>query len=389
MYPNLSYLLHDLFGTSRDNALSVIQTFGLFLGAAFFVAAYVLYLELKRKEKQGLISAIKKKEWEGKGPNWTDILINGFLGLILGLKVPAIIGDFDTFKDDAAGFIFSTEGNWPIGILCMLGFGGYYYWTGLKSKLAKPKEITRVIHPYQRVGDMTVIAAIFGILGARLFSILENLDAFFQDPLGQLFSGSGLTIHGGLILAFIANYIYVKRNKIAPIHVMDAIAPALIISYAVGRMGCHFSGDGDWGIINEMAKPGWFILPDWFWAYDYPHNVLNEGIPLEDCTDKYCRRLSPAVFPTPLYEVFGSIAIFLILWFTRKRIQLTGFIFFLYLVLMSIERYLVEFIRINPRYNFLGSDLSQAQIISIILFLIGLAGIGYIYKNRDKYAQPS
>ena len=389
MYPNLSYLLHDLFGTSRDNALSVIQTFGLFLGAAFFVAAYVLYLELKRKEKQGLISAIKKKEWEGKGPNWTDILINGFLGLILGLKVPAIIGDFDTFKDDAAGFIFSTEGNWPIGILCMLGFGGYYYWTGLKSKLAKPKEITRVIHPYQRVGDMTVIAAIFGILGARLFSILENLDAFFQDPLGQLFSGSGLTIHGGLILAFIANYIYVKRNKIAPIHVMDAIAPALIISYAVGRMGCHFSGDGDWGIINEMAKPGWFILPDWFWAYDYPHNVLNEGIPIEDCTDKYCRRLSPAVFPTPLYEVFGSIAIFLILWFTRKRIQLTGFIFFLYLVLMSIERYLVEFIRINPRYNFLGSDLSQAQIISIILFLIGLAGIGYIYKNRDKYAQPS
>lgn len=389
MYPNLSYLLHDLIGTSRDNALSVIQTFGLFLGAAFFVAAYVLYIELKRKEKQGLISAIKRKEWQGKGPDWADILINAILGLVLGLKIPAIVADFESFKEDAAGFIFSSEGNWPIGILCMFAFGGYYYWVGLKSKLPKPKEITRTIHPYQRVGDMTVIAAIFGILGARLFSILENLDTFIQDPLGQLFSGSGLTIHGGLILAFIANYIYVKKNKIAPIHVMDAIAPALIISYAVGRMGCHLSGDGDWGIINELAKPGWFILPDWLWAYDYPHNVLNEGIPIEGCTDKYCRRLSSAVFPTPIYEVLGSILIFMILWFTRKRIQFTGFIFFLYLVLMSIERFLVEFIRINPRYDFIGSDLSQAQIISIILFLIGIAGIGFIFKNREKYAQPT
>lgn len=384
MYPNLSYLLHEIFGTARDNALSVIQTFGLLLGAAFFVAAYVLYLELKRKEEEGLISAEKIKEWKGKGPNWSDILLNGLFGFVLGLKLPGIITDFDQFKDDAAGYIFSGEGNWTIGLLAGLLFAGYYYWDGIKKKLPKPKQITRTVHPYQRVGDMTVIAAIFGILGARLFSILENWQSFIQDPIGQLFSGSGLTIHGGLILAFIANYIYVKRHNIAPIHVMDAIAPALIISYAVGRLGCHLSGDGDWGIINELSKPGWFIFPDWLWSYDYPHNVLNEGVSIEGCTDKYCSRLSPPVFPTPLYEVIGGTFIFIVLWVLRKRVQITGFIFFLYLLLMSVERFLIEFIRVNPKYETMGLDLSLAQIISVILFLIGLSGIVYSVKAQAK-----
>ncbi len=382
MWPNLSYLLHDLFGTARDNAFSVVQMFGLLLGAAFFVAAYVLYIELKRKEEEGLIHSKKIKEVIGGGPKWSDVVTNGLFGLVLGLKLPGIISDFSTFKEDAAGYIFSSQGNLYIGLIAMIIFGGYTYREGMKKKLDKPKAVTRTIHPYQRTGDMTVIAAIFGILGARLFSILENFDSFAQDPFGQLFSGSGLTIHGGLILAFIANYIYVKRNQIAPIHVMDAIAPALILSYAVGRLGCQLSGDGDWGIINELARPGWFVLPDWMWAYDYPNNVLNEGVPIEGCTDKYCRRLSPPVFPTPLYETIAGTLIFVILWVLRKRVAFTGFIFFLYLVLMSIERFFVEFIRVNPRYDFLGMQLSQAQIISIGLFMAGMAGLMYWYRRR-------
>ena len=381
MYPNLSYLLHDIFGTARDNATSVVQMFGLFLGLAFFTAAYFLYLELKRKEELGLIEGRTVKQIIGGGPNWSEVITNGLFGLVIGLKIPAIIMDFETFKDDAAGFVFSGQGNWPLAILGLIGFGGYAYWDGNRKRLPKPKEVTQLIHPYQRVGDMTVIAAIFGILGARLFSILENLDSFWQDPLGQLFSGSGLTIYGGLILAFIANYIYVQRNGIKPIHVMDAIAPALIISYGVGRLGCQFSGDGDWGIINEMAKPGWFIFPDWMWSYDYPHNVLNEGVAIEGCTDKYCRKLSPGVFPTPVYEVIASFLIFAILWILRLRVKFTGFIFFLYLTLMSLERFLIEFIRVNPRYDFLGMDFSQAQIISTFAFFGGIGGIIYWYKK--------
>ena len=375
MYPNLSYLLHDLIGTARDNGFSVIQMFGLLLGLAFLTAAYVLYLELKRKEEDGLLQSEEVQGMIGTGPKWSDVIMNGLFGLVVGLKLPVVISDFDSFKEDAAGFIFSSEGNWPLAFVGLLAFGGYTYWQGLKSKLEKPKKVITKIKPSQRVGDITVIAAIFGLLGARLFSILENMDSFLSDPLGQLFSGSGLTIHGGLILAFIANYIYVKRHNIPPIHVMDAIAPALILSYAVGRLGCQLSGDGDWGIINELAKPSWFILPDSFWAYDYPHNVLNEGVDIEGCPDKYCRRLSPPVFPTPIYEIIASVIIFIILWVLRKRVQITGFIFFLYLILMSIERFFVEFIRVNPRYDTLGMELSQAQLISIGLFFAGILGL--------------
>ena len=384
MYPNLSYLLHDLFGSARDNAFSIVQMFGLMLGMTFLTAAYILYKELKRKEEEGLLIPISSEEKVGAGPKWGEVLMNALFGFILGFKLPIIIGDFSTFKDNAAGIVFSGQGNWMVGILGLVAFGGYTYWQGEKSKLPKPKIVKRVTHPYQRIGDITVIAAIFGLLGARLFSILENLDSFWSDPVGQLFSGSGLTIYGGLILAFIANYIFVKKHKIPPIHVMDGIAPALILGYAVGRLGCQLSGDGDWGIINELAKPGWFVLPDWMWSYDYPHNVLNEGVAIEGCTDKYCRRLSAGVFPTPIYEIIGSVLIFIILWVLRKRVKFTGFIFFLYAILMSIERFLVEYIRVNPRYDFLGFHLSQAQIISIGIFLAGIIGLVYWYKRRDK-----
>lgn len=384
MYPNLSYLLHDLFGAARDNAFSVIQTFGLFLGLAFFTAAYVLYNELKRKEEEGFLKAVPKYELIGGGPKWVEIFLNGIFGLILGMKLPGILTNFEVFKDNPAGYIFSGQGNLVIGLLGFILFGGYTYWQGAKSKLEKPKKVKKMISAHHRVGDITVIAAIFGLLGARLFSILENLDSFWQDPLGQLFSGSGLTIYGGLILAFIANYIYVKRHQIPPIHVMDSIAPALILSYAVGRLGCQLSGDGDWGIINELAKPSWFIFPDWAWAYDYPHNVLNDGVKIADCVDKYCSRLAAPVFPTPIYEIIGSVFIFAILWMLRKRVKFTGFIFFLYAILMSVERFLIEFIRVNPRYDFLGMELSQAQIISIGVFFAGILGIYYWYGKRNQ-----
>jgi len=253
MYPNLSYLLHDLFGTARDNGFSIVQMFGLFLGGVFLTAAILLYKEFKRKEAQGLIKGEEVTVTVGGGAPIGEVLSNGLFGLVFGLKLPGIVTDFATFKEDAAGYIFSTQGNWILAIVGLAAFGGYTYWQGEKSRLDKPKKVTKKIMPHNRIGDITIIAAVFGLLGARLFSILENLDSFWQDPIGQLTSGSGLTIYGGLILAFIAVYIYVQRHGIRPIHVMDAIAPALILGYAVGRLGCQLSGDGDWGITSTVV----------------------------------------------------------------------------------------------------------------------------------------
>ncbi len=384
MYPNLSYFFQDLLGTDRDNWLSVFQTFGMFLALAFLVAAYFLQKELKRKEAENLIKANKERRTLGEGAKLGEVLFNGLFGGLVFFKLPGIIGDFESFKNDAAGYVFSKQGNIWWGLLGFALWAGYSYWTANKKKLKELKQVEVEVRPFQRVGDMTFIGAIFGLLGARLFSILENMDSFWNDPFGQIFSGSGLTIHGGLILAFIANYIYVKRNGIDPIHVMDAIAPALMISYGVGRMGCHFSGDGDWGIANALEKPSWFIFPDWAWAYSYPHNVLNEGVRLADCVGKYCMELQPPVFPTPIYEIIASFLIFGILWSLRRRFKWAGAIFYLYLILMSIERYLVEFIRVNPRYDFMGAQLSQAQLISIGLMLIGIGGFVIQYTKHKK-----
>lgn len=382
MYPDLSYFLHDVFGTNYDNWTSIFKTFGLLMALAFLASALVLRLELIRKEKEGIIKPTQLILSEENKSNYTSLIINAIIGFILGFKIPLIISHFDTFKLDPAGTLFSSEGNIFIGVIIAVVFGGYSYWDYKKNPGNKAGKV--IIHPYERTGDITIIAAVSGIIGARLFSILENFDSFLADPMGQIFSGSGLTIYGGLILAFLVVYFYVKKHGIPPIHMMDMASLAIVVGYGIGRLGCHFSGDGDWGIVNEVAKPGWFILPDWMWSFNYPHNVINEGIPLENCSANYCKQLVPGVFPTSVYEFIAMGLIFTVMWKIRKRIKIPGVLFFIYLVLQGIERFLIETIRVNPRYKFLGMELSQAQYISIAFVIIGILGIFFLYKMKTK-----
>ncbi len=118
-----------------------------------------------------------------------------------------------------------------------------------------------------------------------------------------LFSFSGLAFYGGLITAAFAVSIYVERNKIPwPVNA-DVVAPALMLAYGIGRIGCQLSGDGCWGMVNADPKPEWLsFLPDWAWAFNYPHNVINEGVLIPDCSGRNCHVLDQPVFPTPLYE---------------------------------------------------------------------------------------
>lgn len=387
MYPDLSYFFHDLFGSSPDNWLSVIKTFGFFLILSFLAAAYALYLELKRKEKEGLLRGTVEKEKIGFPPTWQEVALNAFFGFVLGFKVPYIAQHFDAFKPDPAKMIFSGDGMMLYGILGAALFGGLKYWDKKKKQLAKPLIKETLVMPNQRIGDITILAAISGIIGARLFSIIEseeNIKAFMRDPLDQLLSGSGLAIYGGLIVAFITVYLYVKRKGMKPIHMMDAVAPALILGYAVGRLGCQFSGDGDWGIVNTNPQPGWWFLPDWAWTYTYPHNVLNDGVKIDGCLYNYCHQLSEGVYPTPLYEFFFGIIIFTILWSLRKRIKIPGVLFFIYAFLNGIERFFIEKIRTNPDINLLGMKATQAEYVAALLIIIGAVGTAYLYIKRPK-----
>ena len=392
MYPDLSYIVHALIGIGPDNALSIVKTFGLLLILAFLASAFVFRLELIRKEKEGLIKPSQEEIVEGKKATPAEIAINALIGFLLGFKLLYITGHFAEFQSDTAGGILSGKGSVIGGILGAVLLGDWKWWDSNRRALPKPRKKTVLVHPYERVGDITIVAAVSGIIGAKLaalFESTENIQAFLADPMGQLLSGSGLAIYGGLILAFITVYLYVRKKGIKPIHVMDAVAPALITGYGVGRIGCQLSGDGDWGVVNLADPPSWWFLPDSFWATTYPHNVLHDGIPIEGCTWEYCNQLAQPVYPTPIYEVFMSLVIFAILWSLRKRIKVPGVLFFVYAILIAVERLLIEQIRVNPDISMFGMKATQAEFISGALLLLGTVAIGIlVYRHQSIGTHP-
>jgi prolipoprotein diacylglyceryl transferase len=359
-----------------------VKTFGLLLAIAILTSAYFLNLELKRKEKEGLLGATIVKTKVGLPATPSELIINALFGFLIGFKILHIAMNFSEFQADAPAFIFSKEGNIIGGILGALAFAGFKYWEKEKQKLPKPKTETTMVYPSDRIGDITLIAAFTGILGAKFFAIFEDMSNLTMDNFFEaLFSGGGLAIYGGLIGGFIGVVSYLKKHKIDVYQVADAVAPALIIGYGVGRIGCQLSGDGDWGIVNELAQPSWWFLPDWLWAYDYPQNVLNQGVPIEGCEGHYCRALAKPVFPTPIYEMVMAFAIAGILWLLRKRLPVPGMLFCVYLILNGFERYWIEKIRVNSRYDIFGFHPTQAEIIAVLLFLTGIIGY-FVLKKR-------
>jgi prolipoprotein diacylglyceryltransferase len=225
-----------------------------------------------------------------------------------------------------------------------------------------------------------------------------------------------LTFYGGLICAALAIWYYARKHGIGFWYLNDAAAPGLMLAYAVGRIGCQVSGDGDWGILNSayitnsagksvLAQPGEFEktlstfkdfyqsqlhsihsvdsipqhlavkapggLPDWLFAYAYPHNVVGEGIRIANCDGPYCSQLPIPVFPTPFYETLVCLGLFFFLWSIRKKISIPGRLFAIYLIVNGLERFFVEKIRVNTKYDFLGIHPTQAEIISFLLVVSG------------------
>lgn len=368
MYPNLYYAFKDLFGISISG-LRFINSFGFFVALAFLGAAWILTLELKRKSREGLLHYEETEITVGEPAGFMELLTNFILGFLLGYK---IIGAFVDGPPDPQEYIFSSQGSVPAGLALGLLFAGLKWWEKRKQQLPKPAKRTVRIWPHDRVGDFVVFAALFGFAGAKIFHNLENWSEFVADPIGALTSFSGLTFYGGLICAAIAITWYARKHKIGIRHLCDATAPALMLAYAIGRVGCQVAGDGDWGIQNTRPNPyGW--LPNWIWSYTYPNNVINAGVPIQGCEGPYCHVLPVPVYPTPFYETVVCLALFAILWSVRKKISVPGQLFGLYLVLNGIERFFIEKIRVNTKYDIFGFHPTQAELISTALVIAGIA----------------
>jgi len=427
MYPNLYYVFKDWFGVEWKG-LSILNTFGLMVALGFVVAAIVLTSELKRKEKLGLLSPREEMITVGKPVSVMELIINALVGFIFGFKILGLI--FNRAEGvNPQEYIFSGQGNILGGLAVGLLLAALKWYDKNKQKLKEPERRNVRIWPHDRVGDIIILGLIFGILGAKLFDNLENWDEFIKDPVGRLFSASGLTFYGGLILAAVAICWYAAKRGIKIIHLVDAAAPALMIAYAVGRIGCQVAGDGDWGIYNSAyatadngktivaanvdfenkfkkdstyflqgkaadtsgalqyvtdrkytslsgvphkSFKGPSFLPNWMFAYAYPKNVNTDGVLIPGDNDEHNRMLPSPVFPTPFYETIVCSLLFLFLWGIRKRITTPGVIFGIYLILNGTERFLVEKIRVNTTYIIFGFHPTQAEIISFLLFLSGL-----------------
>jgi len=191
------------------------------------------------------------------------------------------------------------------------------------------------------------IAGLAGIVGARLYHVLESPAEFFADPWPQLVSRFGFAWFGGFLGGFAALLILAQRERIATLTFLDACSPAACVGYAIGRIGCFLSGDGDYGIPTNLP-----------WGMSFPNGVVPT---------------TESVHPTPLYEFFVWLLIAYVLWrlgdrFLRER-KAGGRVFCGYLILTGVARFLVEMIRLNPR-SFFG--LSNAQTASVASVLLGL-----------------
>ncbi|OLD59483.1 MAG: hypothetical protein AUI33_16445 [Ignavibacteria bacterium 13_1_40CM_2_61_4] len=221
---------------------------------------------------------------------------------------------------------------------------------------------------------ITLLAIVFGIAGSKLLYLLENWEYFARDPLGMAFSPGGLTWYGGFILATLAIMVYVRRRKIPFLKICDAASPSLLIGYGVARLGCHLSGDGDYGIPTDLP---------WSAVYSngtYPPSIAFRNFP--EIVQKYgVNGVVPdtiPVHPTPVYEFIAGVLLFIILWNLRKKLTVDGSLFMVYLVMSGGARFLVEFIRLNPRILF---GLSEAQLLSMVMVALGVAGFFMLSKN--------
>lgn len=215
---------------------------------------------------------------------------------------------------------------------------------------------------------VTLLAAVFGILGSKMLFLIENWSEWMHYPFEMLFSPSGLTYYGGFILATAMIFLYSRRKSIPFLKICDAAAPALLLGYGIARIGCHLSGDGDYGMPTDLP---WAAV---YSAGTYPPSVAFRDFP--EIVDRYgVNGVVPdtlPVHPTPIYEFLVGVILFLILWRMRKSAAMDGRIFAVYLVMSGTARFLVEILRINPRILF---GLSEAQLISLALIAAGLMGL--------------
>jgi phosphatidylglycerol:prolipoprotein diacylglycerol transferase len=220
--------------------------------------------------------------------------------------------------------------------------------------------------------SVVITAAVVGIVGSRIYAIMDDLPTYLADPKSMIFSGSGFVFYGGMIGGILGAYMVSRWYRISFAVTMDMCAPALAIGQAIGRMGCQLAGDGDWGLPSTLP-----------WAMSYPKAIVGWNSESVLKLDDHYRLVSGffpgvRVHPAPIYETLLYLGVFAILWSMRKREHPAGSLIFWYMVLAGAARFIVEFVRINPRVFY---GLSEAQLIAFGMVVVGAVALAVSAKR--------
>lgn len=242
-----------------------------------------------------------------------------------------------------------------LGPITLQTFGICFAFAFLASGAVLAKRLKELSLPVDWAYEMIFAGAIGGLVGSRADYLAQNWEDVSGDLLGNVFSGSGLVWFGGLVGGALGVILWARWRGFLEWRMFDASAPALAMGYAVGRIGCQLSGDGDYGRPTDM-----------FWGMAYPDGTV-------PTTDQ--------VHPTPVFETVAMSLIALALWRLRDRYR-PGVLFGLYLVLAGTERLLIEFIRRNDA---IVAGLTQAQLIGLAM---AVGGAVLVYVKRPAAPAP-
>ena len=203
------------------------------------------------------------------------------------------------------------------------------------------RRLTELGKPVDWAYEIIFSALVGGLVGSRTDYLIQNWDKVSDDLLGNVFSGSGLVWFGGLVGGALGVVLWARWRGFLGWRLFDLAAPGLALGYAMGRIGCQLSGDGDYGEATDLP-----------WGMAYPDGTV---------------RTTEEVHPTPVFETVAMGLIALVLWNLRDRFR-PGVLFGLYLVLAGLERLLIELIRRNDA---VVAGLTQAQLVSVAMIALG------------------
>ena len=256
-----------------------------------------------------------------------------------------------------------------IGGEAVTSFGVFMLLAFLTGGYVLRAEMRRLGQDPEKAWDLVFMAVIGGIVGAKTYYVLLNWDQTVANPMGMIFARGGLVWYGGFLLATVLVVWEIRRQKLPLPKMADAVAPALALAYAVGRVGCFMVGD-DWGRPTDS----WVGIAFPRGAPPTRVDIIERdfGIAVDPALVERYGQIVP-VHPTQLYEVGMSTLIFFVLWKLRRQPRAAGWLFMLWLVLAGVERFVVEFFRAKDD-RFLG-PLTLAQMISVGIMVVGVVGM--------------